>query len=49
MRVRGATLIYRDECELTEVVENLISNEINIHNIKDSLLDPNIDIADYFD
>jgi len=47
--VRGAILIYRDDCELIEVVENLLSNEINIGEVKEKLLDPTIDIADYFD
>lgn len=48
-KVRGAILLYRDDCELTEVLENLICNEINIEEIKDFLLDPGVDIADYFD
>ena len=47
--MRGAILIYRDDCELIEVVENLLSNEINIGEVKEKLLDPTIDIADYFD
>jgi len=33
----------------TQFLENLISNEINIGELKDGLLDPQIDIADYFD
>ena len=33
----------------TLALENLISNEINIGELKDGLLDPEIDIADYFD
>lgn len=47
--VRGATIIYKNECDIEEVIENLIANQTSLGNLKDFLLDPNIDICDYFD
>ncbi|XP_050432996.1 pyridine nucleotide-disulfide oxidoreductase domain-containing protein 1 [Adelges cooleyi] len=46
-RVVGAVLI--GDTDLEEMCENLILNQIDISNLKDDLLDPNIDIEDYFD
>lgn len=46
-RVVGAMLI--GETDLEEMCENLILNQINVTNLMDDLLDPNIDIDDYFD
>ena len=46
-RVQGAILI--GETELEEVFENLILNQTDITPFKDYLLDPNIDIEDFFD
>ena len=46
-RVQGAILI--GETELEEVFENLILNQMDITPFKDYLLDPNIDIEDFFD
>ncbi|XP_065666702.1 pyridine nucleotide-disulfide oxidoreductase domain-containing protein 1 isoform X1 [Hydra vulgaris] len=46
-RVQGATLI--GETGLEETIENLIINEIDVGFMGTSLLDPDIDIEDYFD
>lgn len=46
-KVVGAMLI--GDTDLEEMCENLILNQIDITNLKDDLLDPNIDIEDYFD
>ncbi|MFH4975076.1 hypothetical protein AB6A40_001785 [Gnathostoma spinigerum] len=46
-RIQGALLI--GETNLEEVVENLILNQIDITDQEEGLLDPNIDIDDYFD
>ncbi len=46
-RVQGAVLI--GETDLEEVMENLILNQLDISQIKDDLLNPDIDIEDYFD
>ncbi|CDW55650.1 hypothetical protein TTRE_0000392301 [Trichuris trichiura] len=45
--VQGAVLI--DETGLEEVVENLIMNHMDISRVKDDLLNPTIDLEDYFD
>ncbi|KRX99369.1 Pyridine nucleotide-disulfide oxidoreductase domain-containing protein 1 [Trichinella pseudospiralis] len=45
--VRGAILI--GDTNLDELFENLILNEINIEEMKFDLLNPTIDIEDYFD
>jgi hypothetical protein len=34
---------------LDEVVENLILNHINVHDLGVDLLDPALDMGDYFD
>ena len=46
-RMHGAILI--GETDLEETFENLILNQIDISAFKDDLLDPNIDIEDFFD
>lgn len=46
-RVVGAVLI--GDSDLEEMCENLILNQIDVTNLVDDLLDPNIDIDDYFD
>jgi len=46
-RVVGAMLI--GDSDLEEMCENLILNQIDVTNLMDDLLDPNIDIDDYFD
>ncbi|XP_022167553.1 pyridine nucleotide-disulfide oxidoreductase domain-containing protein 1 isoform X2 [Myzus persicae] len=46
-RVVGAMLI--GDTDLEEMCENLILNKIDVTNLMDDLLDPNIDIDDYFD
>nr|CAD2124084.1 unnamed protein product [Meloidogyne enterolobii] len=46
-RIQGAVLI--GETEMEEVMENLILDQIDISQIEDKLLDPNIDLEDYFD
>lgn len=46
-KVQGAVLI--GETELEEVIENLILDQTDISQIEDKLLDPNIDLEDYFD
>ena len=46
-RVQGVILI--GETDLEETFENLILNQIDITPFKDHLLDPNIDIEDFFD
>jgi len=48
-KVRGACLIFRESCELEEVLENLISNQLPLGDLKAHLLDPNVDVGDYFD
>ncbi|TPP57743.1 Pyridine nucleotide-disulfide oxidoreductase domain-containing protein 1 [Fasciola gigantica] len=46
-RMQGALLI--GETDLEETLENLIVNQLDLINLEDSLLDPNIDLGDYFD
>ena len=46
-RLFGAVLI--GETDLEEVLENLILNQIDLTPFKDSLLDPQIDLEDFFD
>ena len=43
----GAVLI--GETDLEETFENLILNQMNLSAYGEDLLDPNIDIEDYFD
>ena len=46
-RMKGCLLI--GETDLEETFENLILNELDIGFLGDSLLDPGVDIEDYFD
>ena len=46
-RVQGAVLI--GETDLEETMENLILNAIDVGYLGEGLLDPDIDIEDYFD
>ncbi|XP_006889123.1 PREDICTED: pyridine nucleotide-disulfide oxidoreductase domain-containing protein 1 [Elephantulus edwardii] len=46
-RMMGAILI--GETDLEETFENLILNQMNLSSYGEDLLDPNIDIEDYFD
>ncbi|XP_018651156.1 hypothetical protein Smp_168760 [Schistosoma mansoni] len=46
-RMQGAILI--GETDLEETLENLILNQIDLTNLEDRLLDPDIDLSDYFD
>ncbi|XP_077809821.1 pyridine nucleotide-disulfide oxidoreductase domain-containing protein 1 isoform X4 [Macaca mulatta] len=46
-RMMGAVLI--GETDLEETFENLILNQMNLSSYGEDLLDPNIDIEDYFD
>lgn len=46
-RLQGAILI--GETDLEETFENLILNQTDLTPFKDHLLDPNIDIEDFFD
>lgn len=46
-RVRGALLV--GETDLEETFENLILNKLNVGAMGLDLLDPTIDIEDYFD
>lgn len=46
-RVQGAMLI--GETDLEETIENLILNGTDVSEIKDDLLNPTVDIEDYFD
>ena len=46
-RIQGALLI--GETDLEEVMENLILNQMDISQLGENILDPNIDIEDYFD
>ncbi|MCP9261317.1 Pyridine nucleotide-disulfide oxidoreductase domain-containing protein 1 [Dirofilaria immitis] len=46
-RIQGAILV--GETDLEETIENLILNQIDISQIEEGLLDPDIEIADYFD
>ncbi|KAK3097102.1 hypothetical protein FSP39_006355 [Pinctada imbricata] len=46
-RMQGAVLI--GETDLEETFENLILNQIDLSPFKEELLNPNIDIDDFFD
>lgn len=46
-RIQGCVLI--GETDLEETFENLISNDFDVDFLGESLLDPDVDIADYFD
>lgn len=46
-RLVGAVLI--GETDLEETFENLILNKLDISHVEEHLLDPDVDIEDYFD
>ena len=46
-RVKGAVLI--GDTDLEETMENLIISQLDVSAIEDHLLDPDVDIEDYFD
>lgn len=46
-RLQGAILI--GETDLEETFENLILNQIDLTPFKEHLLEPNIDLEDFFD
>ncbi|VDP46842.1 unnamed protein product [Soboliphyme baturini] len=46
-KVHGAVLI--GETDLEEVIENLILNGTDIASVKEDLLNPNLDLEDYYD
>jgi len=46
-RMMGAVLI--GETDLEETFENLILNQTDLSSYGEDLLDPNIDLEDYFD
>lgn len=46
-RICGAVLIGKTDLE--ETIENLILNETNIEQIEEDLLNPTLDLEDYFD
>lgn len=45
--MQGAILI--GETDLEETFENLILNQIDLSSFGEGLLDPNVDIEDFFD
>jgi NAD(P)H-nitrite reductase large subunit len=46
-KVHGAVLI--GDTDLEETIENLILNQTNISQIEENLLDPDVDLEDFFD
>jgi hypothetical protein len=48
-RVRGAVLIGEEACGLAETFEHLILDELDVSALGPHLLDPDVDIEDYFD
>ncbi|GJQ84691.1 hypothetical protein Trydic_g12710 [Trypoxylus dichotomus] len=46
-KLQGAVLI--GDTDLEEMCENLILNQLDLSSYKEDLLDPNIDVEDYFD
>ncbi|KAH7687910.1 hypothetical protein AAVH_40538, partial [Aphelenchoides avenae] len=46
-RVHGAVLI--GDTDLEETIENLILDQVTISDIEKDLLNPNVDLEDYFD
>ena len=50
-KVRGAIMISRDgKMEIQEMIENLMANQMKLSDeIKEQLLNPDLDLADYFD
>jgi NAD(P)H-nitrite reductase large subunit len=48
-RLRGAVLIGNEACELAETFEQLILDELDVSALGPHILDPDVDIEDYFD
>ena len=48
-RVRGAVLIGEHACGLAETFEHLILDELDVGALGPHLLDPELDLEDYFD
>jgi hypothetical protein len=48
-RLRGAVLIGEEACSLAETFEHLILDELDLSALGPHLLDPDIDLEDYFD
>ena len=48
-RVVGAMIIGKETSDLEETMENLIMDGLDVSGIADSLLDPDVDLEDYFD
>lgn len=46
-RMQGALLV--GETDLEETFENLILNQLDLSSFGGHLLDPNLDLSDYFD
>ena len=46
-KIHGAVLI--GETDMEETVENLILNQLDVSRFGENLLDPDVDIQDYFD
>jgi hypothetical protein len=48
-RLRGAVLIGDEACALAETFEQLILDELDVGSLGPHILDPDVDIEDYFD
>jgi hypothetical protein len=48
-RLRGAVLIGEEACGLAETFEHLIMDELDLSALGPHLLDPDVDLEDYFD
>ena len=48
-RMRGAVLIGDDACDLAETFEHLILDELDVSELGPHLLDPDVDLEDFFD
>ena len=48
-RLRGAVLIGDEACALAETFEQLILDELDVKALGPHILDPDVDIEDYFD
>ena len=48
-RLRGAVLIGDEACALAETFEQLILDELDVSALGPHILDPDVDIEDYFD
>ena len=48
-RLRGAVLIGAEACALAETSEQLVLDELDVGALGPHILDPDVDIEDYFD